>query len=261
MHLFWHEMKRNRLSLLIWTAAIGFMLGICVVIYPEMAPQMSEMTDMFADMGNFTAAFGMDQLNFGEFIGYFAVECGNVLGLGGALFAAVLGISALAKEEKDGTAEFLLTHPVSRERIFGEKLLSVFAQILILNVVVAGVCLGLTASIGEGAQIEKLLLLFVAYWLLQVQIGVMTFGISAFLRNGGLATGLGLAFGLYFLNILSNLTEEAKDLKYLTPFGYTEGAYIIKEQALELKYLAVGAVLAVGFVIAGFLQYRKKDIS
>jgi ABC-2 type transport system permease protein len=53
-------------------------------------------------------SFGMDKLNFGEFMGYFGIECGNVLGLGGALFAALAGISALAKEEKDRTAEFLL---------------------------------------------------------------------------------------------------------------------------------------------------------
>ena len=34
-------------------------------------------------------------------MGYFGVECGNVLGLGGALFAAVVGASAIAKEERE----------------------------------------------------------------------------------------------------------------------------------------------------------------
>lgn len=260
MQIFRHELRRNRLSLMIWTAVIAYMLGICIVIYPEMAPQMNQMTDMFADMGSFTAAFGMDQLNFGEFLGYFAVECGNALGLGGALFASVAGISALAKEEKDGTAEFFLTHPVSRENVFFGKLISVIAQILILNVVVFAVCLGLTASIGEQAQIGKTVLLFVAYTLLQLQIGLMTFGISAFLKNGSLAVGLGISFGTYFLNIVANLTQDAKVLKYITPFGYTDGGYIVKEQTLEFKYLLAGMALAIVFGAVGFLKYRKKDI-
>lgn len=260
MHIFWHEMRRTRLSLLIWTAAIAFMLAVCVIIYPEMAPQMSQITDTFADMGSFSTAFNLDQLNFGEFKGYFAVECGNVLGLGGAIFAAIAGITALAKEEKDKTAEFLLTHPVSRERVVGEKLLSVLAQIILLNVLVFAVVAGCIAAIGETGSLKELWLLFLANFLMQVQIGLMTFGISAFLKNGGLAIGLGLSFGFYFLSVVANLTEEAKVLKYITPFGYTDGAAILKAQALEWKYLAVGGVLTLIGAAAAIFKYRTKDI-
>lgn len=259
MTLFIHEMKRTKWSTLIWTAVIAFMLMICVVIYPEMKPQMTQMTDLFADMGSFTAAFGMDQLNFGEFLGYFAIECGNVLGLGGALFAAVAGISALAKEEKDRTAEFLLTHPVSRSDVVDQKLLAVLAQITLLNLVVAGLTLACVALIGEEIS-GTVLLLFLGYYLLQVEIGAITFGISAFLCSGAVAVGLGVAFGFYFMNILSNLTEEAEFLKYITPFAYADGAYITQHNGLNGKYLAVGGVLTAVSVAVAFWHYRRKDI-
>ena len=95
-----HELRRGKTALIIWTAAISFMLALCVMIYPEMSTQMGDISALFADMGSFSAAFGMDRINVGEFIGFFGVECGNVLGLGGAFFAALIGISALAKEEK-----------------------------------------------------------------------------------------------------------------------------------------------------------------
>ena len=134
MTIFLHELRQNKIALIIWSVAISYMLGICVIIYPEMSSQMGDISEMFADMGAFSSAFGMDQLNFGEFMGYFAVECGNVLGLGGALFASIVGASALAKEEKDHTAEFLLTHPISRTRIITEKLTAAFTQVCILNV-------------------------------------------------------------------------------------------------------------------------------
>ena len=68
MTVFKHEMKRGKLSLIIWTAIIAFMLAVCVFIYPEMSTQMNEISDMFANMGSFSSAFGLDQLNFGEFI-------------------------------------------------------------------------------------------------------------------------------------------------------------------------------------------------
>ena len=75
MTVFFHELKRGKVSLLIWSCAIAFMLGICVLIYPEMKTQMSDISEMFADMGSFSDAFGMDKINFGTFIGYFGVEC------------------------------------------------------------------------------------------------------------------------------------------------------------------------------------------
>ena len=100
MTLIKHEMKQGRLALAIWTVSIAFLIVICVLLFPEMESQMNEVNDMFASMGSFSQAFGMDRLNFGEFMGFYGVECGNILGLGGAFFAAFTGILALAKEEK-----------------------------------------------------------------------------------------------------------------------------------------------------------------
>lgn len=261
MTLFLHEMKRSKISLIIWTAAISFMLGICILIYPEMSTQMGDISAMFADMGSFSAAFGMDQINFGEFIGFFGVECGNVLGLGGALFAAIIGISALSKEEKEHTAEFLLTHPISRTKIVADKLCAVFAQLVILNVVVVAVTFGGILIIGEEVSVKTLTLLFVAYFILQIEIAAISFGISAFIKRGGIGIGLGLAILFYFINIIANLTEEAKFLKYITPFGYTEGSDIISNQALRGEYILVGVAFIVVSVIAAFFKYNKKDIA
>ena len=107
------ELKRGKLSLLIWTLSIGFMVLICMMMFPEMKGKTDSVSDMFSSMGSFTAAFGMDKISLGEIMGFYGIECGNILGLGGAFFAGLLGISALANEEKNHTAEFLLTHPSS----------------------------------------------------------------------------------------------------------------------------------------------------
>lgn len=261
MTIFKHELRQGRSTLIIWTAAISFMLGICIVIYPEMSTQMGDISAMFADMGSFSQAFGMDRINFGEFLGFFGVECGNVLGLGGAFFAALLGISALAKEEKEHTAEFLLTHPVSRTRVITEKLSAVIAQIVILNLAVIAVTALSVLIIGEEADIKTFALLFLSFFLMQLEVAAVTFGISAFLRRGSLGIGLGLAAVFYFMNIVANLIDETKFLKYITPFGYTESADIIADGALNGGYLAVGMALAAIGVILAFWKYGRKDIS
>lgn len=261
MTLFWHELRQNRLSLIIWSVAIAFMLGVCILIYPEMSSQMSEISTMFADMGSFSTAFGMDQIHFGEFLGFFAVECGNVLGIGGALFAALTGITALAKEEKEHTAEYLLVHPLSRSRIITEKFGAVLTQIVILNIAVIAVTAACVGFIGEDVEIKPLALMFIAYFLMQIEIACVTFGISAFLQRGGVGIGLGLAILLYFMNLLANLTEDAEFLKYITPFGYTDGADIIANEALETAYVIHGLVFTALGILIAFSHYTQKDIA
>lgn len=261
MTIFRHEVRRGMASLAVWTAAIAFLLGVCILIYPEMGAQMDEVSTMFSEMGGFSQAFGMDRINFGEFSGFFAVECGNVLGLGGALFAALVGVSALMKEEQGKTAEFLLTHPVSRVRVTAEKLCAAAFQVLLLNAVCIAVTAVCVRSIGETPPFKTMALQFLAYFLMQLEILAITFGISAFLRRGGLGAGLGLAAVFYFMNIVANLTEQAEFLKYFTPFGYADGAKIVAEEAICGKYCASGAALAAAGVMAAFLHYRTKEIS
>lgn len=261
MTLLFHELKKNRISLLIWTAAITFMLSVCIAIFPEMAGQMGEMENMFSEMGAFTEAFGMDRINFGEFIGYFGIECGNVLGMGGVFFAAIVGVTALSVEESHNTAEFLLTHPISRKKIVSLKLLSVISQIIILNLAVIGVVTLLTAVIIENPPYKTMLLIFLAYFILQLNAAFICFGISAFISFNGIGLGIGIGFAFYIMNILSNITDELKFLKYLTPFSYTDSADIITNGHLTYKYLVVGLALALVGIALAFIKYTKKDIA
>lgn len=260
MTLLKHELKQGRNMLLIWTAVVAFMLTICILVYPEMEDQMAEVSGMFANMGGFSAAFGMDRINFGEFMGFFSVECGNVLGLGGAFLAALLGISALSKEEREHTAEFLFTHPVSRVKLIGQKLGAVLVQLVIFHVISAAAVVLSVWIIGEEPDAGKLALLLLSYFILEVETAAICFGISAFISQSGLGIGLGIATLFYFLNIVANLTEKAKFLKYLTPFGYTEGADIISTGKLESGYLLVGLLLTAIGIIAAFWKYNRKDL-
>ena len=261
MTVFRHEMKQGSPVLIVWTLAISFLLGVSILIYPQMATQVDEISKMFSDMGSFTEAFGMNRVNFGEFSGYFAVECGNVLGLGGAFYAALLGAGILAKEEEKHTAEFLLTHPVSRVRILAEKLLSLIARAFLLTLGVAAVSLLCSVLIGEKMPADLFALLFLAYFLQQCVLACVTFGVSAFLRRGSAGVGIALAAVTYFLSILANLVEETEFLKYLTSFSFADGTVIAADHAIPVKYLLAGIGFAAAGVLAAFLNYPRKDIA
>ena len=255
-----HELREGRTSFLIWTVAIGMLMAVCICLFPEMKGQMEGISKLFASMGAFTAAFGMDRLNFGSLPGYYAIECGNVLGLGGAFYAALCAVDILSKEERGRTAEFLLTHPVSRAKILAGKLAAVLLQITVMNVIIYIVSVMSVMIIGEAVPWRELNLLHLGYFLMQLEIACICFGISAFMRKGSMGTGLGLVAILYFMNLIANISKSVRFLNYLTPFGYCTGADIVSAGKLNLGMVTVGIVISAVGIIAAFVKYMHKDI-
>ena len=105
-----------------------------------------------------------------------------------------------------------------------------------------------------------LLLMSLAYYLMQLEVAGICFGISAFISKSGLGIGIGLAAGMYMLNIVSNISDDAKALKYITAFGYTDGADIIKNESLQTGYLIAGLILMTAGIVAAYIKYSRKDL-
>lgn len=260
MVLIRHELRQGRASFVIWTTAVAMLLAVCIFIFPQMQDGMEGMSEMFASMGGFTEAFGMDRINFGTFIGFYAVECGNILGLGGALYAALFSVGALAKEEQGHTAEFLLAHPLSRGRVAAEKLAAVMIGVLTFNICVYVVAIVSTILCGEKVPFKEITLLHFAYLLMQLEIAGICFGISAFMRRGTAGVGLGAAILMYFINLIANLSKSAEFLRYITPFAYADGADIVSLKKLDVGLICLGMIYAVLGIAAAFTKYRRKDI-
>ena len=255
-----HELRLGRKAWIIWSASVSFLLIVTIFLFPEMKGEMDNISSMFSDMGSFSAAFGMDKMNFGTLIGYYAVECGNVLGLGGAFFASLCAAAILCREEKERTAEFLLTHPVSRVRIISEKLMAVLIQVLAMNLIVYVLCIGSMAAVGESIPWKEVSLLHLAFLIMQIELCGICFGISAFMRKGSIGVGLGITFILYFMNLISNITEKAKGLKYITPFAYCDGSTVVTDLKLDAAKIAIGMTFCAAGIAVAYLKYTKKDI-
>ena len=256
-----HELRMGRMSLAVWTGAIGFLLVICVMLYPEMKGDMESVNQVFSSMGSFSEAFVMDKVSFGSLMGFYAIECGNVLGIGGAFFAALCAAASLSKEEKEHTAEFLLTHPVSRGRIVAGKMVSVFLQVAAMNIVIFMAAVVSIMCIHEDFSWKEFTLLHLSYLLLQIEIAGICFGVSAALKNGSTGVGLGIAAVMYFLNIIANITDKAEFLKYITPFGYAEGTDIVTDGCIDTGYLIPGMIYCIAGIAAAYVIYCRKDIS
>jgi len=254
------ELRTYLISFLIWSAGVGGLMAMCVWMYPAFAGSMEDISALFAGMGDFSAAFGMDKLAFGSIMGFYGTECGNILGLGGAFFAAITGMSLLAGEEGGHTAEFLLTHPLGRTRIAGEKLAALAAMILGLNLVCLACGAGSILGIGEEAEWGDLLRFHTAVLLMQLEIGGMCFGLSSLLRRSSFGLALGLVVLLYALGLFINLDSGLEPLRFLTPYYYADAARVF-DQGLEAGPVLAGCALGLGSAALGLRRYGGKDVA
>ena len=260
MTIFKKELRAGAVSLAVWSAVIGGLMAVCVGLYPSMEGSMGDMSALFADMGTFSAAFGLDKLQFGTIMGFYGTECGNILGLGGAFYAALTAMGLLAGEEGGHTAEFLLTHPVSRVRAAAEKLAALAAMILALNLVCLACGAGGILAIGAEAEWGDLLKYHGALTLLQLEVGGVCFALSCLLRRSSYGLAMGLAAGLYFLGLVINLDADMEFLRFFTPYYYADAARIFAGEPLAGS-LAAGCGAGILGAVFGVWRYGGKDIA
>lgn len=253
-----HELRRAAPAGAVWAACVAGLAAACVALWPQMGAEAADLGAAFAGMGAFTAAFGLDRLDIGSFLGFYGIEAGSIVSLGGALYAAMTAAGALSGEEKAGTAEWLLAHPVGRGRVLAAKALALGAQVLALDAAAFAACAAAAAAAVQGAPWAKLLALHAAWGLLHLELAALCFGLSA-LRAVGPGLGLGLAAGLYFLALVANLAPAAHWLRPFTPFAWAEPAALLTagpDWPLALPGLAVATLAAA----LGGWHYRHKDI-
>lgn len=256
-----HELKMNLRFLLIWSMAVGGMIFCYMLIYPMMEESMNEIGDAFSQMGAFSEAFGLGQISMKTAMGFFGVEVGATLSIGGSIYAAMIGIGMLAKEEGEHTTEFLFVTPNTRRYYITAKL----AAIVILITVFDLICIlfGILgfACIGEEIVWKQYLLFFLAQYLMHLNITGIGFGISAFLKKNNIGLGIGVAIILYFVNLFANITDKVDGFHFITPFSYADAAEIFSTEKLQTEYLISGMIIMVLAVMAAYMKYSRKDLN
>ncbi|MCF7924658.1 MAG: ABC transporter permease [Candidatus Izimaplasma sp.] len=258
------EFKRNYKSLILWTAIIAGLAGLMLFLFPAFENSFEDMEE-FIDIypPEFLEAFGMGEggLDMTEIYGWFGIEGYLFVTLIGGSYAAILGGSILSKEEDDKTVEFLLSKPISRTKVLFGKVIVVGINLFILNLVVSIVLL-IAFSIFAKLNVAVWLLYSFAPLILQAIFASLSLLVSIFVTKSRkvLSIALGLVIGLYVVDLISKLTEEAEFLKYITPYEYVNAPTIVNDHMIKPLYLLL-SVLIIGIAIVfTWRLYLKKDI-
>ena len=144
-NLYKKELKRNRRNLLIWTGiVIGFTLMV-LAIFPHMAEMGEGLVDLMDKIPpEIAKAMGLDADTWSSILGFYSTYYGVYIIVLVSIFTTSTATVILSKEERDRTAEFLLTRPISRKEIYISKIASLLTLSLIIfaiQTIVATVCI------------------------------------------------------------------------------------------------------------------------
>ena len=261
--LFFKELKRNRKNTFIWSAIVLAFTLMILSIFPSFSHMGEDMVKLMSSLPEeYAKAFGMDEATWSSIIGFYATYYGIYITLLMGIYTASTGATIVGKEERDGTAEFLLTRPISRGAIVKTKfgvLGTLFMVVYFLQTLVAVVGMNVF-----GSDIN---------WSAMLAMHVHGFFLIAFFTAAGVLMGslltvklnfmgpvVGMIFGTYFLNAIASASEAVDWLAYLSPYHYMP-------LTLEKGQLEISTVACAGFAAAtavmlwvAYNRYIKKDI-
>ncbi len=262
MHILKRELRANLKSLLIWSCSIVLLIIAMMTEYSAFHGN-SEMSEILNTMPKaMLDAFSMSGANLTTVEGYFSVAS-IYFYLLPSVFAVLLGSGIISKEERDKTAEFFLTLPVSRKQVLTNKALAAGINCLILNLVMSASILVSVQNYDPSNETYKFLgLMMLAIFITEIIFMSIGMFFAAFIKryknSGKLAASTLLV--MYMINIATNLSEKIEFLKYLTPFKYFEASHILRENSLEFKYIVISLFIILISLIGTFVIYPKRDL-
>ena len=248
-------LRARRRSILWWSVAVAGVGAMYALFFPMMQTMdTGAMLSSFPD--SVTSALGWDALSSGA--GYLHVTVYGLVGMA-VLLACAIGAGArlIAGEEEAGLLELELAAPVSRTRVYLERLAVLAVSVAVPALALLAALLVLDPVLGLEVPVVNLVAATVALWLFGVTIGLVSYAVGAVTGRRGvaMAAGAGLAVVSYFASWVGPLAE-LDWLARISPYWWYAGERPVANGAdwAGMALLAALAVVAAGVGIAGFLR-------
>jgi len=261
MNIYSREVKKKLKSALIWSFSIFLLILLFMVMYPGFA---TDETIFEMVMENYPEvmlkAMGMTGVNLATVIGYFTF-CMLFTQICLAVQGSIYGFSILSEEERDMTADFLLTKPIKRSKAFIAKLFAAVTGLVITNAAVWGSTFLTITVFSDGHEYEpvmfvKLLSTLILFQLFFLGIGMLISVLVKKVRSA-LSYSMGLAFGMYIISATASIIGEDR-ISYITPFKYFEpNAFVLEGGYDPVMTIICGTVIVVSITTAFFLYNRR----
>lgn len=181
MNIVKRELKSNLKSMIIWSIALAFLVVVWMVEFESFAgnPDINRFMESLPEA--MLNAIGMGDLDIASLKGFIStISLYLYLILG--IHSVLLGSSIISKEERDRTAEYLFSLPVSRRRVVIGKTLAAIINIITLNIITLISIIISTMNYDRGEDFYSFIaIMFLAIFILQLiflSIGMFVSSVS-----------------------------------------------------------------------------------
>jgi ABC-2 type transport system permease protein len=265
MNIFFRELKANFRSFLIWSAAMVFLVAGGMMKYSAFAKTGQAVNDMFKQLpAALMQAMGIDIHADLSSIGVFYSIFFLYFMLLTSVHSCMLGITVIAKEERDKTADFLLVKPIRRSRAITAKILAALSFVVLYNLVTfAASAIFVQQNNATGKSLTGSI-----FWLttalLVIQLLFLCIGLflGAWARSAAKASGLAtlIILGTFMLKVLIDLKNDLDFLVFLTPFRYFNSADVMFKHKISWVYLVICLGVSAVTVAGTYFSFQKRDL-
>lgn len=264
MNIFLREMKASRKSLILWCVGLLVLVAGGMAKYGGFSESGDLVTEMMENLPEaMKAMWGLAYFNLTEIKGYYSVLFLYFI-LMATIHASMLGATIISKEERDKTADFLLTKPTTRNKIITFKLLAGIANIFIFNIATLVFSVIFVGIYSKGEPITKeIVILMLAMFILQLLFLAVGTALGALSRKTKIATSGATAILLstFILSMYIDMNDKVEKLKYITPFKYFEAKHLIFGDGFNIGFVILSFVLIAVFLGLTYKFFAKKDVN
>jgi ABC-2 type transport system permease protein len=263
MNIYVHEFRMKLRSVITWSISLVLLIFLIVSLYSGFAEEaeiLNRTLEQFPQ--EFLMAFGMDGIDMSTVLGFFSIAflfCQLLV----SIQASNYGFSLVSVEEREMTADFLLTKPVGRTKIMTSKIFAAITGLAITNLVVwvsSFISLNIYTE-GNPYDTRTLVLLLLTLTFLQLFFLTVGMLISLIMRRIRSVTpfSMGMVFGMYLLNAFGGMVGDVA-LEKVTPFKHFDPNHIIRHGGYDLSLVWISVSATIMSLAGSYFLYTRRNI-
>ncbi len=261
MNIIKRELKANLKSFFLWLIPLSLIMYVVSIEFetftnnPEIIAAMESFEVLFQALGASIADMTTPE-------GYVSLVSLYIF-LPLTIYSGLLGSNIIAKEEKDRTAEFIFTLPVTRKQVVSSKVIVAIIYSLLMNI---GLMFMISLSYARfdiaNDFFNFLLLLSLGVFLTQMIFLGIGMVLSSYLKQYKKSGSLTIAalVGTFMISILITMVDGKLDfLKFLIPFQYFPANVMLKGE-FSIIYMILSILISLVTIFYTFIFYKKRDL-
>jgi ABC-2 type transport system permease protein len=226
MPLLRHTLRSLRVQIVAYGVGIGLYAALMVLLYPVFKDTLAELEIP----EGYAAFFGQEATDFSDPRTFLTAELMSLLPLITAIYAVVASTGLLASDEQRGTLELLLSQPLSRARLFVERVGALVIGALLISLLGA-IGFAIPALFVDLGGVSPLVLAGAMFNLVPLMLACAGLGllVAAVAPSRGVASGIVAAETavVFLMNSVANLADVLEPLHYLSPFYYADSNVVL----------------------------------